>query len=749
MRFLILILFTLCAVSLAAEVSIVRGGKPDAVIVLPEKAGLTEQLAAEQLAYWTKEITGASLEIVRSPSKSKNNIYIGRSFAEKKYADDIRNLKDSQGFAVRSDRNALYLFGAEPIGSVFAVFDLLEKNTDIIWPSLAPDVDRIFTPTGELKIRKADYREKPVIRERAWGINNGWYYNHPRTEYFCLRLKTQGTNAPESHKKRFGFSDDDYGGHNLHRYLPWEKYHKEHPEYYCLVDGKRMKPGYHANLCFTAPGSAEEFAKNFIRERIEQGPVCATAGIGVEDCNVTCSCKTCLEPIRLPGGKLLTRKDNEKKFLSAQYYLWLNRVAREIRKKYPDFKINTIAYMFAETPPPVPLDENIVINYCPIGKNMKQDFNGSTNKIPLKQLRDWNRLCSSFSIYEYYGCAADYPRPVSDVIQKDLQIMRNMKVYRIYSEWIHKNNAEYLSAMEFWITCRLLWNPDQDIEALRKEYLRKTFRGAADEMKKFFDIVRNTWYADGASSYYYDNAVKSTAYYLLKDKETEDACRNALKAAVAKADHPASKRFASKLQEIFESYVEKAKKTMTKSETLTIPRIKDASIGSVEGGAWADAAEITEFFNLMGPKKKTGVPVSVRIAHDGENILFKFHAEGVAFPVERPSSMFSREHWEIFLQTDRTDSSIPYYHMAFDTEGEKYNAIAFGIKWSHPWKVSIRKNEDSWDALVTVPMKGLNIRDNSARLHFLHHSIGKKVNGTWMGGQVHEPGAMTKVIFAK
>jgi len=90
MHFLIILLFALCAAPLAAGTSIVSGGAPEAVIVLPEKAALTEEFAVEQLSYWIKEITGCSLDIVRAPSKTKNNIYIGRSFAEKKYADDLR-----------------------------------------------------------------------------------------------------------------------------------------------------------------------------------------------------------------------------------------------------------------------------------------------------------------------------------------------------------------------------------------------------------------------------------------------------------------------------------------------------------------------------------------------------------------------------------------------------------------------------------------------------------------------------------
>ena len=128
MRFPLLLLLTFCAFSLAAQMTITKNGIPEAMIVLPEKATLTEHFAAEQLSYWVKEITGCSLDIAYTPSKIKNNIYIGRSFAESKFPDDIHFLKDSEGFAIRMDNNGLYLFNTRPAGCVFAVYDLLEKK---------------------------------------------------------------------------------------------------------------------------------------------------------------------------------------------------------------------------------------------------------------------------------------------------------------------------------------------------------------------------------------------------------------------------------------------------------------------------------------------------------------------------------------------------------------------------------------------------------------------------------------------
>ncbi|OGV49486.1 MAG: hypothetical protein A2X49_00905 [Lentisphaerae bacterium GWF2_52_8] len=745
---LILTFNTSCtqAIKTGNVLEIVHDGKSCATIVLPEKPERPEEFAASQLRYWIKEITGAELA-VSSESGQGVNIYIGAGFAGEKFSADLKELSNSQGFSIRQDRNDLYIFGAKPIGTVFAVYDLLEKNTDIIWPTVSAGLDRVFTPLKTLDITKVNYMEKPVFAERAWGINNGNYYNHPRTEYFTLRLKTNGTNGWAAPRKRFGFPEDDYTCHNLHRFLPQEQYFKQKPEYFCLVDGKRVFPGYHANLCFTNIDGTEEFAKNVILDRIEHDVESNVIGIGVEDSNQTCNCPECLKPITLPDGSVLKKDDPA--FRSTQYYIWLNRIAAIIAKKYPNIKIATIAYMFATLPPKIDIADNVLIVYCPINKNMKQDFNGETNKIPLAALMEWNKRCKSFSIYEYWGCAANYPRPVSYVIQKDLQLMRGLKISRIYSEWLHKGNAEFLSGMEFWITCKLLWNPDLNIEKLREEYLTKTYRAAAPEMKKFYDIVRDTWYADGSSSYYYDNPINSTGYYLLRDEATGKACRDALMGAVSKADHPVAKALAEKTLAAFEDYAEKARKKMVKGAKIVIPKDTDPSFGSMEGPAWISAAELTDFSILGQPDKKAKSPLSVRIAHDGKNLWLKFTAKGGKGPFPPEENMWGREHWEIFIQSDRSNGTVPYYHLAFDQNGEKYNAIAFGSKWDCEWTVFVRKNDDSWDAIACIPMKQLKIKDNTMRMLFFRTDKANGENVTWRGGAVHDPGAFSEVSLAQ
>ena len=160
----ILLTMLLCGFSAFLSASsplLVRDGKPEAVIVIPEKASLTEEFAASQLRYWLREITGAELEITGKPADGKTGIFLGRSFAEKMFPDDIRKLDGTEGFAIREKDGNLYFFCGLPCGLNFAVYDFLEKNTDIIWPCYRTGFDRVFTPVRTLSANVCDYRRSP------------------------------------------------------------------------------------------------------------------------------------------------------------------------------------------------------------------------------------------------------------------------------------------------------------------------------------------------------------------------------------------------------------------------------------------------------------------------------------------------------------------------------------------------------------------------------------------------------------
>ena len=728
--------------TLILSVALVSGGTPKAAIIVPEKPTLNESFAAGELQYWVREITGATLPIRRSDGRSRaraNCVFIGRRLAGGAFDADLKALKGTEGFAIRERGGSLYLFGAKPCGNCFAVYELLERTTDIIWPSVAKGVDRIFTPTKDLAADGVDCRMAPALAVRSWSINNGDYYNDPRTEHYALRQKSDAAIGDSARRRAFGFDTSDWNGHNISRFLPWDRLGKTHPEYFCMVDGVRVPGGYSATgTCYTSPGAVKELAKNFVRDRIEGGLPAATVGIGIEDANQECCCPKCCKPIPLPDGRFIRKEDDKELFCSALYYRWFNNVAREVAKTHPEVTLNTFAYMFTTRPPPFPVERNVVVNFCSIARDLRHPLDAPCNRKTLAQIDGWSKLCGRLSIYEYWGCGARYPRPVEYIVQKDLQVAIPRGVFRSGTEWSHKNGAEYVSAMSFWVANRLMWDPDQDIEKLRDAFFRKAFRGAAKEMRTFYDIVRDSWFKlPYRSTWSEDPVVEMTA--LLKEKPAAEKAFGALAAAEAKATHPASRLLVAKIRETMEGYRAKAQKAMNMERDVEIPFSADPpSLASPEGTGWANAlALMADAFE--------NAPVEAAMANDGAALWFRLKSSGRP---EKGRNIWLSDHWELFLAT--AAPGCPYFHFAVDADGAAVSERAFGAKSDVKMSVvSVEKGAEGWRTIVRIPLEGLGVKDGALKLMLVHRDGRTQTNAGWRGGEWHEPSTFVKTVVGK
>ena len=93
--------------------------------------------------------------------------------------------------------------------------------------------------------------------------------------------------------------------------------------------------------------------------------------------------------------------------------------------------------------------------------------------------------------------------------------------------------------MEFWVLTRLCWNPAQDVEQLRKYFIRRTFREAAPQVEKFYGTIRSEWFRNKRASTIGDNPVELTKIILLEPGH-ENTLRAYLEDAAKQVRHPAS-----------------------------------------------------------------------------------------------------------------------------------------------------------------------------------------------------------------
>ena len=167
-----------------------------------------------------------------------------------------------------------------------------------------------------------------------------------------------------------------------------------------------------------------------------------------------------------------------------------------------------------------------------------------------------------------------------------------------------------MSGMEFWVLSRLYWNPYANVSALRDEYITKTYGKAAPEMKKFYSLIRKSWYDDPSPSTLSDNPYSSAVHYIV-EKGLEKKCRTALQKALKLAGKPNIKTNIKRTLDRFEDWM--THKQAFSSTKLTVPFVADAAKAKTpEAEQWSHAAKINGF-RIMSRRKK-----SVKIRHRGQ-----------------------------------------------------------------------------------------------------------------------------------
>ena len=764
-RMIGLIALTGILFSAAAAIPLASGGKPEAEIVIDKDAPATVKFASEELQSFIEKISGARIPVLNSPGTSKTKIFLGVPASSElmkdiaaKYKDDLSKLAGNDGYAVRTEGGNIYIFASEGKGVLNGVYNFLDRNSDIIWPRGLAPFDVVYSQNPNLSAEYSDYIDIPQFILRGWHICRYPKQSHEPTELWMIRNRCNfigASNVPEllDRRVKHGFIVEFGGGHNLSTYiLPPEKYAKEHPEYYVLMDGKRRPEGRN-QLCFTNEDMTKEVINVMLEKIKDAPPYVQNFNIMIEDNWNLCECPECKKPIKLPDGTVVSPEAEA--FRSTQFFMFLNKIAEAVYKKYPDKRINSFGYYFTAIPPGVKLFKTINVRFCPYVKNDKQTVENTPKW--KKRTEEWVNITPDLIWREYYGCASDFPRPLSDIAQKDMQYINKLGIKRIFSEYYpdaeytnsRLNNAETenwdASGMAFWMISQLYWDPYQDLDKLKEKYIARTYHEAAPAMREYFKLIHDSWYSDLLPSHWNDSAAKSAAFYII-GKGIEKQCRDALKKAENLASDPKIKKLVKRNRDYFENLIAEARKQ--KAPSLRIPFVETPSYPGFDlsTGVWEKAACIDSFKVMGFPDKDGKLKTEARFFHDRKYLYIGFKCNDPA-PVEMYSLPAGQkrdiwpkgDHIELFFDGDKAEAG-GYYHIAFDFRKNIYDSICFDTAWNGNWELETETLPDRWAAVVKLELKsiGIDINKNSSfKGLFYRKSVKGGEHSSWGGGTVH------------
>ncbi|MFP4250434.1 MAG: DUF4838 domain-containing protein, partial [Armatimonadota bacterium] len=286
---------TVCAG--AQELTIVADGQSDYQIVLGEGPTRVARMAADELQTWLAEATGVELPIATEADPALKHIFVGEAALPEDAGVDVAAL-EREAFAIRTLGEDLVLVGMDDgihpeeipgttkptqCGTMNAVYDFLEEQVGIRW-YWHDELGTIVPDREELTIPALNYDEAPrfIYRTLPYG---------PQVD------GEQVASGMWGRRNRLGKSTSTYHSHAFFRHMPIDEYADEHPEYYALVDGRRVTRYYLSRhggqVCTTNPEVINIFAQSCI-DYFEQHDGRTMCSVSPNDGSGFCECDECM-----------------------------------------------------------------------------------------------------------------------------------------------------------------------------------------------------------------------------------------------------------------------------------------------------------------------------------------------------------------------------------------------------------------------------------------------------------------------
>ncbi len=412
---------------LAADLTLMKDGQPAACIVLPAGADEAMTFAAEELSLFLGKISGGEKPaIVAAPATARLPIILALS-PDKELLDD--------GFKITAKSNELRIEGKSGIGVLYGVYEILKKHGGIRW--LFPgDEGEYFTvrPTISVPIgttlKNPDFTcrdinevcmnsNSPIWKTWDWAVRNNMRFaassSHPCYKDGLAKygpISQIGGHCFSPLLNSFALTDEKGTkliGKAFQAHVA--KMFAEHPEYYPLINGKRVMSshgGSEPQPCTSNPEVIKIVAKNVLRfYETSRHPLMLS--FGNNDCTKWCQCDNCkaIDPAEETAAGIV----------STRYWTFANAVADIIFKSKPDIIFNGWTYQnYSEPPKGVKPNKHIglimISNHRRCWKHALDDKNCPVNRWYYQYQKNWNDYGVPLYTYEMLSSAGGNFIPV-------------------------------------------------------------------------------------------------------------------------------------------------------------------------------------------------------------------------------------------------------------------------------------------------------------------------------------------------
>ncbi len=447
------------------EVELAADGEAKMPIVIGEDPDPSLEVAADELADYLQEISGASFEVERG--HGERGIVLGTPddfgalpMADVEFGDGPFDMED---YVIRSADDGLYLLGSTPLATRFAVWDLLYRlghrqffptETWEVVPQLddiaisadiveRPDYYSRQAPRGAMRMDRRPWAQQPwhdwQVRNRAtptFSLKTGHVYDHVISE-----------------------NGDDF---------------QAHPDYWGEVDGERSSDAQ-PNV---AHDDVQQMFVDYALDELDENPDQHSVAMDPRDGNYWSNSDESLQI----GGP------------SEQATYLANRVAEEIVEHHGDEKyVGMYGYSHHSPPPDIDVHPNVIVSlateYIRGGYTFEDMLDG------------WSERAHMIGIREYYGLWEwHHSLPGDGAHAADTEYLQETIPY------FHDRGARFINAesndtwggygLGYYLASRMLWDVDEAdrMDEIIDDFLSKAFGPAQETMGLFYELI------DGSSA---------------------------------------------------------------------------------------------------------------------------------------------------------------------------------------------------------------------------------------------------------
>jgi len=488
-----------------ADVVLVQDGQPRAVIVVMSEAApvvatigqdkadpreLVDKVAwaARDLRDYIEKMSGAKLPVLTDEDPipaATIRILVGRSKQTTKYdrtiPSGLTNLREEEGYAILTDGNTLVLAGndEQPYhGTEYAVSFFLHR-LGVRW-YMPSEFGEVIPKKSTIPIGKIHEIGHPDFKMRNW-----W------THWFANDLRGVETRWKIRNGMNLDTMNSVPGDSSVRQVLPPEE-EKDNPEFadHFAHDAAGNIYPHMPNL---AGGKSVQYAAETVKDKFRNNPDLTSWGIAGDD-GVPRDFRPETEKYHMNFPSMIGRFNDPKGLSTTEEWMrWIQLVATEVRKEFPDKFLTTNGYANRDTPPiGITPDPTIWIMFAAIFSDTYHAMDNPRSWMTLRQynmLKDWTDMYDNVYMYNYLyynlvGCGAP-PIPLARRHAHEMPMLKELGLAGFWDEG--RTVRGEAGIFPTYLRARMMWDADLDVAALSDEYFTNWYGPAAKPAFAFWD----------------------------------------------------------------------------------------------------------------------------------------------------------------------------------------------------------------------------------------------------------------------